>query len=219
VDAVDIAVPGKFHAPLALAALESGKACAHREIAGHECLGGAAMIGVARQADREQAWFECAALAGARRVPARFDVHNFGRAIDKVRSWPHKFGIHPHGGRSLGGQPDVIEHLLSLGAPEIGLCLATAWVMQIGPHAGNPLEGVKKFPKSIYALHYKDYVFGRDGSWSDVVVGEGNLRLPELFKALDDIGFDGMAVLEYEADIENPVPALRRCVESMRAAA
>ena len=28
-----------------------------------------------------------------------------------------------------------------------------------------------------------------------------------------------MAVIEYEADIENPVPALTRCVETMRALA
>jgi sugar phosphate isomerase/epimerase len=37
-----------------------------------------------------------------------------------------------------------------------------------------------------------------------------------LLAALGETGFDGMAVLEYEADPENPVPALRRCVESVR---
>ncbi len=173
--------------------------------------------------DRERAWFECAALAGAKHISAHFKVDSFPRAIEKVRAWSREFGIrvgiHPHGGYMFGGQPDVIEHLLSLGSPEIGLCLDTAWVLQIGPHGGNPVEWVRKFPKSIYGLHYKDYVFGRDASWSDVVVGEGNLDLPGLLKALDDTGFDGMAVLEYEADIENPVPALRRCVESMRRAA
>ena len=30
-------------------------------------------------------------------------------------------------------------------------------------------------------------------------------------------GFDGMAVIEYEADPEDPVPALKGCVEAMRA--
>jgi sugar phosphate isomerase/epimerase len=173
--------------------------------------------------DGERAWFECAALAGAKHISAHFKVDGFGRAIEKVRGWSREFGIrvgiHPHGGYSFGGQPDVIEHLLALGAPEIGLCLDTAWVMQIGPHAGNPVEWVKKFPQSIYGLHYKDYVFGPDASWRDVIVGEGNLDLSEFLKALDSIGFDGMAVLEYEADIENPVPALRRCADSMRQAA
>lgn len=172
--------------------------------------------------DRERAWFECAALAGAKHISAHFQVASFARAVEKVRAWSQEFGIrvgiHTHGGYMFGGQPDVAEHLLSLGAPEIGLCLDTAWIMQIGPRAGNPVEWVKKLRKSVYGLHYKDFVFGPDASWRDVVVGEGNLDLPALLHALDEVGFDGMAVVEYEADIENPVPALRRCVESMRRA-
>jgi hypothetical protein len=31
-------------------------------------------------------------------------------------------------------------------------------------------------------------------------------------------GFDGCVVLEYEGDVENPVPALRKCVQAVRAA-
>jgi sugar phosphate isomerase/epimerase len=173
--------------------------------------------------DREKAWFECAAQAGAKHLSAHFKVESFGPAIEKVRAWSREFGIrvgvHPHGGYSFGGQPDVMRHLLALGAPEIGICLDTAWVMQIGPQAGNPVEWIKNFPQSIYGLHYKDYVFARDGAWADVVVGEGNLDLPALLKALTDINFDGMAVLEYEADLEDPVPALSRCVGRMRQAA
>ncbi len=173
--------------------------------------------------DREKAWFECAALAGARHLSAHFKVENFRPAIEKVRAWSREFGIrvgiHPHGGYSFGGQPDVMHHLLELGAPEIGICLDTAWVMQIGPGAGDPVEWVRRFAKSIFGLHYKDFVFGPNAAWTDVIVGRGNLDLPALLKALDEIQFDGMAVLEYEADIENPVPALTECVASMRQAA
>jgi hypothetical protein len=61
----------------------------------------------------------------------------------------------------------------------------------IGPRAGNPAGWVQKFPQSIYGLHLKDFVFGRDGAWQDVVVGEGNLDLPALLAALDEAGFDG----------------------------
>jgi len=35
-------------------------------------------------------------------------------------------------------------------------------------------------------------------------------------KALENGGFDGMAVIEYEGDPDNPVPALKGCVEKMR---
>jgi sugar phosphate isomerase/epimerase len=172
--------------------------------------------------DSEKKWFECAALAGAKHLSAHFKVESFPRAIDKVRAWSSEYGIrvgiHNHGGYCFGGQPDVISHLLALGSPEIGLCLDTAWALQIGPRAGNPADWVRKFPQSIYGLHLKDFVFGRDGGWQDVIVGEGNVNLPDLLAALGQTGFDGMAVLEYEADPENPVPALRRCVESLRQA-
>jgi len=172
--------------------------------------------------DRERNWFECAALAGAKHLSAHFKVESFPRAIEKVCAWSSHYGIrvgiHNHGGYCFGGQPDVINHLLTLGAPEIGLCLDTAWALQIGPRAGNPADWVRKFPQSIYGLHLKDFVFGRDGGWQDVIVGEGNVNLPDLLAALGQTGFDGMAVLEYEADPENPVPALRRCVESLRQA-
>lgn len=173
--------------------------------------------------DREQKWFECAALAGARHISAHFKVESFPRAIDRVRAWSREFGIrvgiHNHGGYSFGGQPDVIGHLLSLGAPEIGLCLDTAWALQIGPRAGNPVDWIAKFGKSVYGLHLKDFVFGPDASFRDTVVGEGNLDLPALLAALREVAFDGMAVLEYEGDPENPVPALRRCVERLSRAA
>lgn len=170
--------------------------------------------------DRERKWFECAALAGAKHLSAHFKVESFPRAIEKVRAWSREFGIrvglHNHGGYAFGGQPDVVSHLLSLGAPELGLCLDTAWALQVGPQAGDPADWVRKFPRSIYGVHLKDFVFGRDAAWTDVVIGEGNLDVPRLLDALDESGFDGIFVLEYEADPADPVPALRCCVESLR---
>lgn len=116
----------------------------------------------------------------------------------------------------FGGSPDVLEYLIGLGAPEIGLWIDTAWAMQIGPHHGNPVAWVEKFAGHIYGVHYKDFVFESNAQWRDVVVGEGNLNLPAFVEALDKHGFDGAAVIEYEGDVENPVPALTRCVEVMR---
>jgi len=42
-------------------------------------------------------------------------------------------------------------------------------------------------------------------------------KLQAFVDALNQNGFDGMAVIEYEADPENPTPARKRCVEAMRA--
>ena len=171
--------------------------------------------------DNEKAWFECAALAGARHISAHVKIDSYMKAIPKIRQLSREFGIrvgiHCHGGYMFGGQPDVLEHLISLGGPELGLCIDTAWAMQIGPYLGNPLNWVERFKGQIYGTHLKDFTFEPNGQWKDVIVGTGTLDLPAYVAALQAGGFDGMAVIEYEADAENPEPALKCCVDAMRA--
>ncbi len=170
--------------------------------------------------DSEEAWFACAAAAGAKHLSCHFKVDSFMTAIPKVRKWSRQYGVrvgvHSHGGYLFGGSPDVARYLIDLGAPEIGLCLDTAWILQIGPRQGNPVAWAKNFTGHITGVHYKDFVFEKNGQWQDVIVGEGSLDLPGFVDALEAGGFDGMAVIEYEADPDNPVPALKSCVERMR---
>ncbi|MEI6034204.1 MAG: TIM barrel protein [Verrucomicrobiae bacterium] len=171
--------------------------------------------------DGEKAWFECAAIAGATHISAHFKIDTYLAAIPKVRAWSREFGvrvgIHCHGGYMFGGSRDVLDHLTALGGPEIGVCIDTAWAMQAGGNPGDPVEWASAFGRRITGVHFKDFLFAPSGRWSDVVVGTGNLNLPAFSKALLDGGFDGMAVIEYEADVESPDAALKACVGSMRA--
>ncbi len=172
-------------------------------------------------AEEERAWFECAALAGARHISCHFMVDSYLTALPRVQRWSREFGvrvgIHCHGGYRFGGSPDVLDHLLGLGGPEVGVCIDTAWAMQIGPRHGNPVEWAKRYAGRIYGIHFKDFVFESNGQWKDVVVGTGTLDLPAFARTLQENGFDGISVIEYEANPENPDPALKQCVESMRA--
>ena len=172
---------------------------------------------------KERQWFECAKAAGAKHISAHFRVDSFQDVVPATAKLAEEFdlrvGLHCHGGYIFGGSPDELEYILKIGGPRIGLCIDTAWCMQIGPHQGKPVEWAKKFAGRIYGVHYKDFVFEKNAQWKDVVVGTGNLDLPAFVVALEDGGFEGMAVIEYEADVENPVPALTKCVESMRSIA
>lgn len=174
-------------------------------------------------AENEKRWLDCAAEAGAKHVSAHFTVDTFQDAVPKTAKAAAdrglRIGIHCHGGYMFGGDIPTLKHLCELGGQTIGINIDTAWCMQTGPRRGDPVAWVKEhFPGRIYGVHYKDFVFGRDASWEDVIVGTGNLDLPAFLKALDKTNFDGMAVIEYEADVDNPVPALTKCVESMRQA-
>jgi len=170
--------------------------------------------------DVERKWFECAKAAGAKYIAAHFRVDTFQDAVPATSALCDEYGIriaiHCHGGYSFGGSPDVLTHLMQYGGPNIGLCLDTAWCMQIGPRQGNPVQWTKKFADRLYGVHYKDFTFGTDAMWEDVVVGTGNLDVPALKAALDEVNFSGYAVIEYEGDVENPVPALAKCVDALR---
>lgn len=165
-------------------------------------------------------WFESAKAIGIKHISCHFRVDSFATAVPQVRRWSREFGIragiHCHGGYMFGGQEDVLTYLLDLGGPEIGICIDTAWAIHAaGPDA--PVKWAKKFAGRVYGVHFKDFIFEKTGQWKDVIVGTGNLDLPAFTAALREGGFDGMAVIEYEANPENPDPALKRCIESMRA--
>ena len=51
---------------------------------------------------------------------------------------------------------------------------------------------------------------------SQATIGTGNLDLPKFMGALKKINFTGPLVIEYEGDIENPVPALKECVAALK---
>jgi sugar phosphate isomerase/epimerase len=124
-----------------------------------------------------------------------------------------KLMIHNHGGRHWLGSAQALEWVFSQASPCVGLCLDTAWAM----HAHeDPIAMVETFDDRLFGVHLKDFVFDRAGRHEDVVVGTGNLELGRLRQALERIGFEGPAVLEYEADVDNPVPALVECVERIR---
>ena len=171
--------------------------------------------------DTERRWFECAKAAGAKTIAAHFKVDSFHTAVPAVAELSDEYGIrlalHCHGGYSFGGQPDVAAHLIELGKPALGLCLDTAWCMQIGPRHGDPVHWARRFAKSLYGLHFKDFTFEPNGAWNDVIVGTGNLDLPAMNDVLAEVDFGGYAVIEYEADADNPVPSLKKCVDQLAA--
>jgi sugar phosphate isomerase/epimerase len=98
-------------------------------------------------------------------------------------------------------------------SPRIGLSLDTAWALDAGE---DPVKMIEEFGPRLALVHLKDFVFDRARKPEDVVVGTGNLPLPNVAAALAKAGFDGELVIEYEGDVANPVPALTACVQAIR---
>ena len=73
--------------------------------------------------EEERKWFQCAAAAKVKHISAHFKVDSFSKAITKVKNWCDEFeikvGLHCHGGYQFGGSPDVIDHIIKIGNPQI----------------------------------------------------------------------------------------------------
>ncbi len=143
-------------------------------------------------------------------VPAAYRV-----AEELCDEYGVKLGIHNHGGRDWLGNSTMLRHTFGQTNDSIGLCLDTAWALD---SREDPVKMADEFAARLYGLHFKDFVFDKARTPEDVVIGTGNLDLPGLMASLKSGGFDGYAVIEYEGDVDNPVPALTECVDIVKKA-
>ena len=174
--------------------------------------------GLSGDEQTERNYFEFLRIAGAKFMSVDFKPDSvpgsFALAEKLADEYDVKMAIHNHGGRHWLGSAQALEWVFAQTGERIGLCLDTAWAMH--SHE-DPLAMIERFGRRLYGVHIKDFTFDAAGHHSDMVVGTGNLDLTQLSDALAAVNFDGYVVLEYEADVENPVPALTQCVQAVRA--
>lgn len=171
-------------------------------------------IGTDRQA--AERLFACAKAAGLTRMSVDFPLDGIDESILLADELSERhgilLGIHNHGGRHWLGSVTALRWVFGRTSERVGLSLDTAWALD--SHE-DPIKMVSEFGGRLHIVHIKDFVFGRDRTPEDVVVGTGNLSLGALDRALAEAGFTGEAILEYEGDVNNPVPALKECVEAV----
>lgn len=156
--------------------------------------------------------FELAKRAGIKTLGVGPAPDSFELLEKMCQEYNIKAAIHNHGRKDRYGSPTILEEVFKKSSPNIGLCLDTAWMLDSGE---NPLEVARRFKDRLYGLHLKDFVFQKDGSPEDVIIGTGNLDLKGILDFLTEIAFDGFLTLEYEGDIENPVPSVIKSIEEI----
>ena len=81
----------------------------------------------------------------------------------------------------------------------------------------NPVENLKTLKGEIGSVHFKDQKeFGNPNNQC-VPLGTGELGVEKMLAELDAQGYEGFLVLEYEADWDNNLPQIKKCVEYLRA--
>jgi L-ribulose-5-phosphate 3-epimerase len=134
---------------------------------------------------------------------------NMWDSIDSLAgTYGVKVAIHEHWkGVSHYWNPDTT--LLALkGHPNFGVCADLGhW-----PKSGiDPLDAVKKLSGHIIAIHLKDIAAYNNPSLTDVPVGTGVIKFPEIFAELKKQGFKGHIYIERDAqDQPNNLPSVIR---------
>lgn len=169
---------------------------------------------------KERNYFEFARAAGVKHISVHFGVDTFPDCYRVTEQLCEEFdivaGIHNHGGYDWLGNSSMLNRVFTDTNERIGLCIDTAWALDAKQ---NPVEMSQKFASRLYGAHIKDFVFDRARNPEDVIVGTGNLDLPAFVALCNASSTMKSCVLEYEGDVENPVPALISCVEAVRNAA
>lgn len=165
----------------------------------------------------EEKFFKFTQMAGCKYMSVAFPMPKIPECLKAADELAEKYdirlGIHNHGGHHWLGNMDALKFVFNQTSDRVGLCLDTAWAIDAGV---DPVKMVRAFGDRLYGVHFKDFLYSPERKHRDVIVGTGILDLPELMKALDDVGFDGYPILEFEGEVDNPVPSIRECVDSMR---
>lgn len=131
----------------------------------------------------------------------------------KVRSTGIKIAIHNHGpeDKRYPGPKDVYDRIKNMD-PKMGLCLDIGHAERAG---AIPAQAVKDYALRIFDLHIKD-VTAAQADGKAIEVGRGVIDFPALVKALRHIGYKGRCSIEFEKDMQDPLPGIAESIGFFR---
>ena len=134
------------------------------------------------------------------------DYKRLGRLLTEIGKRAADVGVpigyHNHM-NNLGERPDEVRWILDAADPKIvRLQLDTAHYLQGG---GDPARAIRDYRDWLIFLHIKDVESPVPGATGDlsrsyrfVELGRGRVDLKSVFTALDEIGFEGWAIVELD---------------------
>jgi sugar phosphate isomerase/epimerase len=172
------------------------------------------VAGTSPNHDENKKLFECAKFFGMKVIvvePTDFKV--FDDLEQLAKEYDIRVAIHNHGITSMYGNPLVVRNVLKHRDPHIGVCMDAGW---IASSRMNPSHVFKDYPGRVYDIHLKDKkVTGgeRGDSAKDTFLGEGDAKLAELIKTLQEAKWDGVLAIETDNDLKDPTEHTEKALE------
>lgn len=173
---------------------------------------GVGVIYMKSQAEVDRA-FKYAKMVGVDLIIAAPNPELLGYVEGKVKQYRIRVAIHNHGPEDkLYPSPvDAYEHIKGLD-DRMGLCLDIGHAARAG---ADIVKVVGEYAPRIFDLHIKDLaVLSRD--YKPAPLGRGVLDIPGLLSALKRVRYSGYCSIEYEMDMNDPLPGIAESVGFFR---
>jgi sugar phosphate isomerase/epimerase len=183
------------------------------EAAGVQIVGGGT-ITFSKDTDEDvRRYFEYARGAGMPLIVGTGPREVMPRVEKFARQYDIKVAIHNHGteDKVFPSPYDVLAVVKDMD-PRMGLCIDIGHTVRTGTDVP---KAIRDAGPRLLDLHAKDLrdLTSRD---SQVIVGEGAIPIPEVFRALEAIHYQGFVNLEYEIDANDPLPGMKQSFAYMR---
>lgn len=177
-------------------------------------LTGAGTISLQKDDDDEmRKSFEYCKLAGIPMIVAAPTLQTLPRVEKFAKEYDIRIAIHNHGpeDKHFPSPTDVLKAVRNMD-PHMGLCIDLGHAVRTGT---DVVAAIKAAGPRLFDVHIKDLADLKDRE-SQVPVGDGALPIPDIFRALIAINFKGHVMLEYEINMDNPLPGMIKSFAYMR---
>ena len=164
-----------------------------------------------KNTDANRKIFEFAKHLGLGYISADPDADSFDSLDKLVEEYKIPIGIHNHGPGHKYGKISEVAAAIKDHSPLIGCCVDTGHFLR---SKEDPVKAVETFGTRTYGVHLKDV---KDATHF-TVLGKGDLKTADLFKALAKIKYDKCLAVEYEEHPEDPIAEIKACLAEARSA-
>ncbi|MBV9879066.1 MAG: sugar phosphate isomerase/epimerase [Gemmatirosa sp.] len=188
---------------------------ARREIegAGLQIVGGGTITFDKDTDEGVQRYFEYAKRAGMPVMVSTGAPEVMPRVEKFAKQYDIKVAIHNHGpeDKHFPSPYDVLKLVKNMDR-RMGLCMDIGHATRAG---ADIVQAAADAGPRLLDMHAKDLANGKERD-SQCIVGQGILPIPDLFRQLQAQRYAGFVNLEYEIDVDDPLPGMKQSFAYMR---